>query len=185
MTHDVTETDSHTVIDEFFQNNVYLRKFEDNMESEFLIFTQEVIRSEASIETNNKPSKIKTKKAKKVMCSKMLRRLHLYEMKITPSNVVESKFHLMNDCIDQNGNVCGAGSFCCDYCCIPLHKNCVRESSWVRNDSCFCCHICMTGDVEFNQEGYFKCIKNSLYKFVFLYQGLSYTYFQTSISIIN
>ena len=35
MTHDVIETDSHTVIDEFFQNNVYLRKFEDNMESEF------------------------------------------------------------------------------------------------------------------------------------------------------
>ena len=41
----------------------------------------------------------------------------------------------------------------------------------------------MEKNVEFDQEGFFKCIKIGLFKFVF-YQGLSCTCFQTSISII-
>ena len=58
-------------------------------------------------------------------------------------------------------------------------------SCWVRNDNLFCCHECMIGNVESDQKGYFNCIKNSLYKFVFLYHSVSYTCFQVSVSIMS
>ena len=111
MAHDVTETDLHTVIEDFFQNDVHLRKIEDKMKSVFPIFTQEVMRPEVSIKSNNEQSKLKTMKAKKEIYSKMLRRLHFHEMKKTSSNVEEGECYLTNHGINQNGILCTAGSF--------------------------------------------------------------------------
>ena len=165
----------HTVIKNIFQNDDHLRKTEDDMKSAFsFFFTQEVMRPEVSIKSNNKQTKLKTKKAKKTtyskfkkaknaICSKILCRFHVYEMKKTSSKIVEGECYLMDDCIDQNGILCFTGSFCCDHCCIPVHEKCVSGSGSVRNDNLFCCHECMTEDVEFDQEGYFKCVKNSLH----------------------
>ena len=43
----------------------------------------------------------------------------------------------------------------------------------------------MTGEVKFDEEGYFKWIKISLYKSVFQYKDELYYCFQVSISIIS
>ena len=66
---------------------------------------------------------------------------------------------------------------------FQLMKNIFVNLVGVRNDNVFCCRKYMAKNVEFDQEGYFKCIKIGLFKFVF-YQGLLCTCFQASISII-
>ena len=33
--------------------------------------------------------------------------------------------------------MCGAGSFYCDYCCIPMHEKCVHDSGQVKNVNFF------------------------------------------------
>ena len=80
-------------------------------------------------------------------------------MKYTFSKIVEGEYYLIDDCIDHNGTVYGVDGFCCDDCCFLVPENFVRKFGRVRNDN--------FGDVEFNQEGFFKYIKNSLYKLIF------------------
>ena len=54
--------DLHSVIEDHFQNYDLLRKIEQDTKTVFLIFTQEVMFLEVSNKSNNKQSKLKTKK---------------------------------------------------------------------------------------------------------------------------
>ena len=54
--------DLHSVIEDHFQNYDLLRKVEQDTKTVFLIFTQEVMFLEVSNKSNNKQSKLKTKK---------------------------------------------------------------------------------------------------------------------------
>ena len=57
--------DLHSVIEEHFQNYDLLRKVEQDTKMVFLIFTQEVLFLKVSNKSNNKQSKLKTKKNKR------------------------------------------------------------------------------------------------------------------------
>ena len=110
------------------------------------------MRLEVSIKSNNKDSKFKINKIKKIICSKfkkfkkkascskMLRRVHLYGMKKTFFNIVKSGCHLMDKDIDKKVILCGAGSFCCDHSCILVHEKYVHNSGRVKINNLFCCH---------------------------------------------
>ena len=126
------------------------------MKYDFPISTKEVMVQKFIINSTEKNSKTKSQEA---TCSKMLRCLYLYNMIKTSSKKVFGECCLMDNYLDRNSILCGVGSFCSEDCCIPIHDKCVRNSGWVKNNHFCCCRICMTGTVEYNEEGYFKCIK--------------------------
>ena len=154
--HDINIVDYHNFISNFFKNCDYLRKIEVNMKYDFPISTKEVMVQKFIINSTEKNSKTKSQEA---TCSKMLRCLYLYNMIKTSSKKVFGECCLMDNYLDRNSILCGVGSFCSEDCCIPIHDKCVRNSGWVKNNHFCCCRICMTGTVEYNEEGYFKCIK--------------------------
>ena len=51
---------------------------------------------------------------------------------------------------------------------FQLMKNIFENLVGVRNDNVFCCRKYMAKNVEFDDEGYFKCIKIGLFKFFFI-----------------
>ena len=77
------------------------------------------------------------KVAKKATCSKMLRRVHLCELKNTSSKIVICVCYLTVNYLDKEGVLCGTGIFYCHRCCIAVHKKCVRDYGWVRDDNLF------------------------------------------------
>ena len=48
--------------------------------------------------------------------------------------VIDVCFLTVN-CLDKEGVLCDADSFCFHRCCVPVHEKYVRDSSWVRNDN--------------------------------------------------
>ena len=183
--------DLHSVIEDHFQNYDLLRKVEQDTKTVFLIFTQEVMFLEVSNKSNNKQSKLKTKKKSRkqyfsncyivfiyIRWKRLLPMLYRRWMNIIWWNIIliKMEFYIL------------LGVFTVIIVAFQLMKNIFVNLVGVRNDNVFCCRKYMAKNVEFDQEGYFKCIKIGLFKFVFLsgvvvylFSGLYFHYYWIDI----
>lgn len=42
--------------------------------------------------------------------------------------MIQGECYMTVDCKNKGEIICGAGSYCCDHYCIPVHNKCVRDS---------------------------------------------------------
>ena len=98
--------------------------------------------------------------------------------------VLKGVCDLKDDCNEKEEILCGAGSLCCDNCFIPIHEKCDHEFGWFKETIFFCSCECLTEKKTSDDDGYFKSIKNSLYKFSFMFNGKSFDSFQSPNSSI-